>query len=80
MDLIRAYRDDLTMNFSAPVQDAPITRKDVIIALNLPSEEKYKFICMNGSRAERGILDRTARYLSMIRQQEALLGDDYGLN
>ncbi len=80
LDLIKSYRSDYDHEFLSSGQDVIISRKDVLIALNLSSDEKYKFICMNGSEQREGFLTGQLRYLSLIRRQEALLGDDYGLN
>ncbi|MDF1574436.1 MAG: LON peptidase substrate-binding domain-containing protein [Bacteroidales bacterium] len=80
MELIDRYRAEYDQEFLRSKQDSVITRKDVIIALNLSSDEKYKFICMNGAEQREGFLAGQLRYLSLIRRQEALLGDDFGLN
>ncbi len=80
LELIESYRAEYDHEFLSSQQDANLSRKDVLIALNLSSEEKYKFICMNGTEQREGFLTGQLRYLSLIRRQEALLGDDYGLN
>ncbi len=80
MELITSYRDLFDSEFLSSFRDTVVTRKDVIIALNLASDEKYKFICMPGAEQREGFLAGQLRYLSMIRKQEALLGDDFGLN
>ena len=80
MELIDNYRAEYDHEFLSSNQDAIVSRKDVIIALNLPSDEKFKFICMTGTEQREGFLVGQLRYLSLIRRQEALLGDDYGLN
>ena len=80
MELIDHYRAEYDPEFLSSEQNAIVSRKDVIIALNLSSEEKYKFICMNGTDQREGFLTGQLRYLSLIRRQEALLGDDFGLN
>lgn len=80
MELIDHYRAEYDPGFLSSAQHTIVSRKDVIIALNLSSEEKYKFICMDGTEQREGFLTGQLRYLSLIRRQEALLGDDYGLN
>lgn len=80
MELISSYRDQFDSEFLSEFINLPVTRKDLILALNLSSEEKFKFICMPGREQKEGFLAGQLRYLSLIRKQEVLLGDDYGLN
>jgi hypothetical protein len=80
MGLITRYREQFDNQFLSGCMDRTVTRKDLIIALNLSSDEKFKFICMTGAEQREGFLAGQLRYLSMIRSQEALLGDDFGLN
>lgn len=80
MELITSYRDQFDKEFLSGFSNLPVTRKDLIIALNLSSDEKFKFICMPGAEQKEGFLAGQLRYLSLIRNQEALLGDDFGLN
>lgn len=80
LDLIKSYRDQYDREFLSLCGSEPVSRKDLIIALNLTSDEKYQFICMPDAEQKEGFLAGQIRYLSMIRKQEALLGDDFGLN
>jgi hypothetical protein len=80
MELISIYREQFDSEFLKKQGNEKITRKDLIIALNLSSEEKYRFICMPDGEQKEGFLAGQLRYLSMIREQETLLGDDFGLN
>ena len=80
LDLINSYREYYDQEFLSSHGSEPISRKDLIIAMNLSSDEKYKFICMHDAKQREGFLAGQLRYLSMIRKQEALLGDDFGLN
>ncbi len=80
MELITSYRDQFDQDFLSASSTTHITRKDLIIALNLSSNEKVRFICMPDAEQREGFLAGQLRYLSMIRKQEALLGDDFGLN
>jgi len=80
MELIAAYRKQFDKDFLGDLGKSQITRKDLIVALNLSSDEKYKFICMPDAEKKENFLAGQLRYLSMIRRQEALLGDDFGLN
>ena len=80
IDLIVSYRRQFDKEFLLTSDPAKISRKDVIIALNLSSDDKFKFICMPDAEQRDGFLAGQLRYLSMIRKQETLLGDDFGLN
>ncbi len=80
LDLITDYRDQHDKEFLSSCTSEPVSRKDLIIALNLSSDEKYQFICMPDAEQREGFLAGQLRYLSMIRKQETLLGDDFGLN
>ena len=80
MDLITSYREQFDQDFLSSFEDRQVLRKDLMVALNLSSDEKYKFICMPDARQKETFLEGQLRYLSMIRKQEALLGDDFGLN
>lgn len=80
MDLIASYRERFDQDFLGSSAHRQISRKELIVALNLSSDEKFNFICLPDSQHKDNFLAGQLRYLSMIRQQEALLGDDYGLN
>ena len=80
MELITTYRDQFDQEFLSSSNNTHVSRKDLIVALNLSSDEKYRFICMPEAEQKENFLAGQLRYLSMIRKQEALLGDDFGLN
>ena len=80
LELITSYREQFDQEFLSSCSSTLISRKDLVIALNLSSDEKFKFICMPDAEQRDGFLAGQLRYLSMIRKQEALLGDDFGLN
>jgi hypothetical protein len=80
MELITSYRDQFDQEFLSNPSHETVSLKDLIIALNLSSDEKYRFICMPDAEQKESFLAGQLRYLSMIRKQEALLGDDFGLN
>lgn len=80
LELISTYRNQFDQEFLSTSSTTQISRKDLIVALNLSSDEKFKFICMPDAEQREGFLTGQLRYLSMIRKQEALLGDDFGLN
>jgi hypothetical protein len=80
LELISSFREQFDQEFLASCDMNRISRKDLIIALNLSSDEKYRFIRMPDDEQKETFLAGQLRYLSMIRTQEALLGDDFGLN
>ena len=78
--IIQKYRDQFDAEFLDCSELSHISQYDVMIALNLPSEDKYRFICMSASDHRESYLSGQLRYLNMIRYQESLLGNDFGLN
>lgn len=80
VELIGNYREQFDQEFLVSSDSNNLSLKDLVIALNLSSNEKYRFICMPESEQKENFLVGQLRYLSMIRKQEALLGDDFGLN
>jgi hypothetical protein len=79
-ELIKTYTGRFDQGFLKHRREQGITHHDVIKALNLPSEEKYRFILMDDPAQKERYLSGQIRYLMMIRKQENLLGDDFGLN
>jgi len=53
---------------------------DLLVALNLSSEEKYKFIIMKDIKQKEQFLIKQINYLKLIRNQEQLLDNEFGLN
>ncbi len=80
LGLINSYTDEFDSDFLKPCNRPAITHQDVIRALNLSSEEKFKFICLPDMVQKEVYLAGQLRYLKMIRNQESLLGNDFGLN
>lgn len=78
--LIENYVDQFDKDFITKDIKSIITHQDVMIALNLSSEDKYNFICMPDAKQKEAYLAGQLRYLVMIRKQETLLGNDFGLN
>ena len=79
-ELIVRYRKHFKDDF---LNDARLHAPDLFelaCALNLSSEEKYKFITMNNSVQQEQFLLKQMKYLMLIRQQEQLLGNEFGLN
>jgi len=79
-DIIRSYIDQYDNSFLSCCKFSSITRQDVMKALNLSSDDKYKFACMPDGLLKEGYLVGQINYLKMIRKQETLLGNDFGLN
>jgi len=80
LELITSYRDQYDQEFLCSSSNMLVSRKDLVVALNLSSDEKYRFICMSNAEQKESFLSGQLRYLCMIRKQEALLGEDFGLN
>jgi Lon protease-like protein len=78
--LIRNYTETFDKDFLSCCDQAEITRQDVMRALNLPSDDKYRFVCMPDAIQKEKYLSGQLRYLKMIRNQETQLGNDFGLN
>ncbi len=78
--LIANYSDQFDKDFLSCWDGSDITLQDVMKALNLSSDDKYNFICMHDGEQKEGYLAGQLRYLKMIRKQETLLGNDFGLN
>lgn len=78
--LIENYSDQFDKDFLSCCDRSIITLQDVMKALNLASDDKYKFICMHSGKQKESYLVGQLRYLNMIRKQEIQLGNDFGLN
>ncbi|MFH0755771.1 MAG: LON peptidase substrate-binding domain-containing protein [Bacteroidota bacterium] len=79
-ELIANYTEFIDKDFLNYCEHTGITRQDVMKALNLPSDDKFKFVCMPDWRQKERYLAGQLRYMRMIRNQETLLGNDFGLN
>lgn len=78
--LIANYAKDFDKDFLRFCDEDECTLQDVMKSLNLPSDDKYRFICMKDGKQKEGYLAGQLRYLKMIRTQETLLDNDFGLN
>jgi hypothetical protein len=78
--LIIDYTDKLDGDFLSKVKGGTITTADIARALNLSSEDKYKFIASPTRRLREQFLFGQMRYLFKLREQEKLLNNDYYLN
>ena len=80
VDLVRRYREHFDDNF---INDSGLHTGSLHIRTcprNLSSEEKYKFITMNDITQKEKFLIEQIKYLMLIRQQEQMLGNEFGLN
>jgi len=80
LEIIQAYVDNFDSGFLNCCKQSKITHQDVMIALNLSSEDKYKFMCLPDDSQKEAYLAGQIHYLKMIRKQETQLGNDFGLN
>lgn len=79
-DLISNYAHQFDEGFLSCCDLSSITRQDVMKALNLSSDEKYHFVLMTDGSQQESYLAGQIQYLSLIRKQETLLGNDFGMN
>jgi Lon protease-like protein len=77
---IANYAKDFDKDFLSCCDEDEFTLQDVMKSLNLPSDDKYRFICMKDGKQKEEYLAGQLRYLKMIRAQETLLDNDFGLN
>jgi len=80
INLIVKYADHYESEFLTCCDDSPITHYDVLKALNLSSEEKFDFVCIACPKQKEQFLIDQMHFLMMIRNQEELLGNNFGLN
>lgn len=78
--LIQAYAEEFDHDFLKSNDTESLSRLEIVKALNLHSDDKFKFICIPGEEQKEEFLVGHLRYLTMIRKQESLLGNDFGLN
>jgi Lon protease-like protein len=77
---IQAYAEEFDHDFLKSCDSSCLTHLDVMKALNLHSDDKFRFVCIPGEEQKEDFLAGQLRYLTMIRKQEDLLGNDFGLN
>lgn len=80
MHLINSYRDHFDKDFLKSYTNTDITHFDVLRALNLSSEDKFIYICFDSIDQKENYLTTQIRFLMMLRNQEQLLGNNFGLN
>jgi hypothetical protein len=78
--LLIHYTDNMDPDFLKNVTGNEIRVFDVPRALNLSSEEKHRFICLQEQQRQEQFLIGQIKYLNKLREQEKLLKNDYFLN
>lgn len=74
------YSDDLDPEFLKNVAGNTINLNDIASALNLSSEDKYRYISLQVLNEREKFLKAQMTILLKLREQERLLNDDYYLN
>ncbi len=81
IDLVMDYTEHFDNTFLDSSDEKQVLNfYDLLVALNLTSEEKFKFIMMNNSQQKEQFLIKQINYLKLIRNQEQMLGNEFGLN
>ena len=80
MRLLIYYTDNLDPQFLSGVKGNEILQTDLAKALNLSSDDKYRFISIKERSARDMFLYGQMNYILKLREQEDLLNNDYYLN
>ena len=80
LKLIIYYIDVHDPDFLKDIKGKNIFINDVARAMNLSSDDKYRFISINDPENQENFLKSQLRYLMNLREQEKLLKNDYYLN
>ncbi|MGW8316817.1 MAG: LON peptidase substrate-binding domain-containing protein [Bacteroidales bacterium] len=80
ISLIHAYAKEFDHDFLKSNDAGKLSKLEIIKSLNLHSDDKFKYVCIPGEVQKEEFLAGQLRYLTMIRKQESLLGNDFGLN
>lgn len=80
MQLVIHYTDEYDQHFLEDADESNLCLLDIARALNLSSEDKYELINLEDVRLMEKFLINQMHYLMLIRKQEQLLGNDFGLN
>jgi len=80
MQMVITYTDQYDPSFLEEADENNLCLIDIARALNLSSDDKYDFISLSDPRLREQFLINQMRYLALIRKQEQLLGNDFGLN
>ncbi len=80
MQMIVSYTDQYDQHFLENSDEQNLGLLDITKALNLSSDDKYDFVALTDTHLREQFLINQMRYLVLIRKQEQLLGNDFGLN
>jgi Lon protease-like protein len=80
VNLVIQYTEDFDTDFLKAFDSDHLTLEDILVALNLPSEEKFRYLKLTGTEQKEQFLIRQMKYLMLIRNQEQLLDNDFGKN
>ena len=80
LNVILNYTKHHDPEFLKEVKGNEILLNDVAKALNLSSEDKFRFISLTADNAREKFLLSQIKYLVKLREQENLLNNDYFLN
>ncbi len=80
IDLIISYIENFDRTFLNDTDRKAFFAHDIIRALKLSSEDKYKFLLMSSDEHRENFIIRQIEYLMLIRNQEKMLDDDFHLN
>ena len=74
------YSDNLNSEFLKNIKGNAITLNDLAIALNLSSEDKYKYVSIKGLNDRERFIKAQMSILLKLSEQEKLLKNEYYLN
>jgi len=80
MNMVINYTEHFDKNFLESFNSNELRYYDIIKSLNLSSEDKYRFVMLSCDENRERFLVRQIQYLTLIRQQEKMLDDDFRLN
>ncbi len=80
LEVLLNYTNDLDPEFLKDMKGRDILYNDVARALNMSSEDKFKFISLATHESRERFLLSQMHYLVKLREQENLLNNDYFLN
>lgn len=74
------YTEKYDSDFLNHFEGKELNHYDIIRSLKLSSEDKYRFLLMENDAQREQYLAKQIQYLTLIRQQEMMLDDDFHLN
>ena len=80
MNMVINYTEHFDKDFLESFNSNELRYYDIIKSLNLSSEDKYRFVMLSCDENRERFLVRQIQYLTLIRQQEKMLDDDFRLN